>query len=115
MATDWFYYSGDHRLGPVGSQQLKDLARAGQLQPDTLIWKEGMAEPQAAAKLKGLFTAPMPHHHQQRCQVKGGRQYRRGHWKMVKRRQRYRWSCVGAGNVRASLGGSPRGRAMRSR
>jgi hypothetical protein len=66
VATDWFYFKGDQRLGPVGSQQLKDLARAGQLQPDTRIWKEGMSKPQPASRVKGLFepaitpTPPLP-------------------------------------------------------
>ena len=58
MATEWFYYLGNQRLGSVSSQQLKDLARTGQLQPDNLVWKEGMAKPQPASKLKGLFEPP---------------------------------------------------------
>jgi len=57
VATEWFYYSGDQRLGPVGSQQLKDLASKGQLRPDSLIWKEGMTTPQPASRVKGLFEA----------------------------------------------------------
>ena len=55
MASEWFYYVGQERVGPVGSQQLKDLARTGQLQPGTLIWKEGMSKPQPASRVKGLF------------------------------------------------------------
>ena len=55
MATDWYYFKGQERIGPIGSQQLKDLAATGNIQPADLVWKEGMAEPQPAAKLKGLF------------------------------------------------------------
>lgn len=63
MATEWFYFKGDQRFGPVGSKQLKDLATTGDLQPTDLVWRDGMADPLPAAKLKGLFAevpSPLP-------------------------------------------------------
>jgi hypothetical protein len=58
-----YYYSREgQRLGPVPGDQLKQLASSGQLQPNDLIWKEGMANWIQAARVKGLFpvAAPQP-------------------------------------------------------
>lgn len=44
MST-WYY--SDHqrnRLGPVQSNDLAELHRSGQLAPDVLVWREGMAD-----------------------------------------------------------------------
>jgi len=60
MATEWFYFKGDERSGPVSPQQLKSLAATGVVLPTDLIWKEGMPQSVAAAKLKGLFEASVP-------------------------------------------------------
>jgi len=57
MATDWYYFKGDQYNGPVGPQQLQNLAATGHIEPTDLVWKEGMANPQPASKLKGLFEA----------------------------------------------------------
>ncbi len=58
-----YYYSREgQRFGPVPGEQLKQLAAAGQLAPNDLIWKEGMANWIQAARVKGLFpvAAPQP-------------------------------------------------------
>jgi hypothetical protein len=63
MMDPGYYYSREgQRFGPVPGEQLKQLAAAGQLQPDDLIWKEGMANWIQASRVKGLFstTAPQP-------------------------------------------------------
>jgi uncharacterized RDD family membrane protein YckC len=40
----WFYSDYErNRLGPVAATDLSDLHHAGQLQGDTLVWREGMA------------------------------------------------------------------------
>jgi hypothetical protein len=58
MMDPGYYYSREgQRFGPVPGEQLKQLAAAGQLQPDDLIWKEGMANWIQAARVKGLFSA----------------------------------------------------------
>ncbi len=43
--------------GPVTTEELKRMAAAGELQPDDLIWKAGMAEWAPAGKIKGLLGA----------------------------------------------------------
>lgn len=43
--TQWFYSDTDrNRHGPVTAADLAELHRAGQLQPDTLVWREGLAQ-----------------------------------------------------------------------
>ena len=58
MATEkWFYSRNGKRSDAVASSVLKQLARSGDLAPDDLVWKEGMAEWAPASKVKGLFPA----------------------------------------------------------
>ena len=66
MADTWYYSQQGQRCGPVTSDQLKQLANSGQLQPTDLVWKTGMAQWVKAQTIKGLtFHAsetppPMP-------------------------------------------------------
>ena len=57
--SDWYYAKGNRQLGPVSSTELKQLAESGQLVAEDLVWREGMVEWIAAAKVKGLFDAPV--------------------------------------------------------
>lgn len=41
---DWYYVDGGKSAGPVGEEQLVELTRTGKIAPDTLVWREGMAE-----------------------------------------------------------------------
>jgi uncharacterized RDD family membrane protein YckC len=41
---NWYYVSAGKQTGPVDDAQLEALARVGQIQMDTLVWREGMAE-----------------------------------------------------------------------
>ena len=43
--TQW-YYSDDqrNRVGPVSAEEMASLHRGGQLRPETLVWREGMAD-----------------------------------------------------------------------
>jgi hypothetical protein len=56
MATEWFYYRGEEKVGPVSQEQLKELASSGELLPESMIWKEGLDKPVPARKVKGLFA-----------------------------------------------------------
>ncbi len=56
MASQWYYAQGGQQLGPVTSEQLKQLAQTGQLNPTDLIWKDGLAEWTPARKVAGLFS-----------------------------------------------------------
>jgi len=55
MASQWFYTQDEERMGPVSSEELKQLAESGELTADDLVWKEGMADWKPASQLKGLF------------------------------------------------------------
>jgi len=52
---EWFYAKGDKHSGPVNSVELKRLATAGEIKPDDLVWREGMAEWTVARNVRGLF------------------------------------------------------------
>jgi hypothetical protein len=52
---DWFYAKGDKHAGPVNSAELKRLATIGELKPDDLVWREGMADWTVARNVRGLF------------------------------------------------------------
>ncbi|MBN2577523.1 MAG: DUF4339 domain-containing protein [Pirellulales bacterium] len=53
--VEWYYARGEKQQGPVPSAELKRLAAAGQLRPDDLVWREGLAEWTAARNVQGLF------------------------------------------------------------
>jgi hypothetical protein len=56
MAADWFLArGGQQRVGPLTAQQLKQMAAAGQVTGNDLVWKEGMAQWVAASQVKGLL------------------------------------------------------------
>ena len=57
MASQWYYLVNNEQQGPVSSAELKQMATAGQIQPDTLIWKEGLDDWVSAQRIKGLFDA----------------------------------------------------------
>ena len=43
--SQWYYSDYErNRHGPVAASDLADLHHAGQLQPDTLVWREGMPQ-----------------------------------------------------------------------
>lgn len=43
--SDWYYSDYErNRHGPVAARDLAELHHAGQLQPDTLVWREGMPQ-----------------------------------------------------------------------
>ncbi len=59
MADEWFYGRDGQNTGPVGFDQLVELARSGELQPADLVWQEGMADWILARRVDGLnFPAP---------------------------------------------------------
>jgi hypothetical protein len=64
MSDQWFYaVGGSQQSGPVTMVQLADLARAGNLRPNDLVWREGMPEWATASTVQGLFasaSAPPP-------------------------------------------------------
>jgi uncharacterized RDD family membrane protein YckC len=39
----WYYSDGGQQAGPVEDAQLEQLLQSGRIQPETLVWREGMA------------------------------------------------------------------------
>jgi hypothetical protein len=58
--VEWHYTHGDRQAGPIPSAELKQLADAGELLPNDLVWREGMEQWVAARNVKGLFEATSP-------------------------------------------------------
>ncbi len=55
--VQWYYARNDQQFGPVSAAELKQLADAGRLSPDDLLWREGMDSWATAINLRGLFAA----------------------------------------------------------
>ncbi len=53
--SEWYYSKDNLQQGPVSSEQLRQLAAIGQLQPSDLVWKEEMSQWTEARRIKGLF------------------------------------------------------------
>lgn len=48
---NWYYVENGQQAGPVDDAQLQELVRSGSVQPDTLVWHEGLANWQAYREL----------------------------------------------------------------
>ncbi len=44
MAEQWYYVQQGQRNGPVSEQEIRQLISSGQVQPNDLVWKQGMAQ-----------------------------------------------------------------------
>ena len=60
MGIEWFYEVDGVRKGPLQPGELKSLADAGTIKPDTPVWREGMSQPAAAKAIRGLFANTAP-------------------------------------------------------
>lgn len=58
MSEQWYYGQNGVQKGPVSLEAMQELVRSGQLRPDDLVWKEGMANWAPANTLAELSTAP---------------------------------------------------------
>ena len=56
----WYYAEAGQQRGPVTDTELEDLVKAGTVQPDTLIWREGMANWQSYSQVQGVAAPPPP-------------------------------------------------------
>lgn len=59
---NWYYVDQGQQAGPVTDAQLEELVRSGKIQPNTLIWREGMANWQAYREVHAPtpVSAPPP-------------------------------------------------------
>ena len=55
---EWYYARGNQQQGPVALQALQDLLRTGQLQPNDLVWKQGMPNWVAASQVPEIYGQP---------------------------------------------------------
>jgi len=55
MADQWYFASGQNKLGPFTSSEMRALAASGRLQPQDTVWKEGVDAGVAASRIKNLF------------------------------------------------------------
>jgi hypothetical protein len=58
--VQWYYARNDQQFGPVSASELKQLADAGGITPDDLLWREGMDAWTTAINLRGLFGEDPP-------------------------------------------------------
>lgn len=59
IPNQWYYVKNNERCGPVEPAQLKQLADAGEIQRDCLVWRVGMANWVEAEQVQGLFPQPV--------------------------------------------------------
>lgn len=57
---NWYYAKNKDQLGPVSEVELEELVRNGVIQPDTLVWKEGMANWQPYSTTLSGAGSPVP-------------------------------------------------------
>jgi hypothetical protein len=55
---NWFYAINDQQPGPVSDEQLDQLFASGQINGDTLVWREGMANWQPLSTVRAVAAAP---------------------------------------------------------
>lgn len=57
---NWYYVEQGQQAGPVDDAQLEQLRASGRVQPETLVWHEGMAnwQPYSQAKTEGGEANP---------------------------------------------------------
>jgi len=65
ISGEWYWSKrgSDERNGPVSSEEFKELAEEGDLEPDDLVWTEGMDDWQEASSVEGVkdfFESPPP-------------------------------------------------------
>lgn len=60
MEIEWYYIAGTERQGPVDENKLRKLLESQELQPDTLVWRKGLAEWQRASQLPELSGVLSP-------------------------------------------------------
>ena len=58
--VQWYYARDNQQFGPVSASELKQLAEAGRLSPDDLLWREGMDSWATAINLADCSTTTVP-------------------------------------------------------
>ncbi len=53
--SQWYYLVNGEQMGPISSEQLKQLATDGKVTQDTHVWREGLDDWKPARLVQGLF------------------------------------------------------------
>lgn len=53
----WYYMAEGQQTGPVGLEEMRGLVEQGVVTPQTMVWREGMADWVPARQAPELFTA----------------------------------------------------------
>jgi uncharacterized RDD family membrane protein YckC len=56
---NWYYVQAGNSVGPVSQTEFDLLVESGVIQPDTLVWQEGMAAWQPYSTLRAAAPAPV--------------------------------------------------------
>ncbi len=69
---NWYYASNGQQLGPVDDTQLDALVAAGTVTPDSLVWREGMANWQPLSEARPVAGSAAVPPSLARCSACGG-------------------------------------------
>ena len=58
MANRWYFARDGRTSGPFSAAQLQELAAAGEIRPQDLVWRDGTDKRVPAARVQKLFAAP---------------------------------------------------------
>ncbi len=58
---DWYYAESGRQVGPIKEEALEALVRSGVVNPDTLVWQQGMSNWQAYRTVRSVVGAPAEH------------------------------------------------------
>lgn len=70
---EWYYAVNGQRQGPIPDSELAQLASSGVIKPDTLVWRQGMANWQRYAEVAGGTPPPAGGDDTEICAVSGKR------------------------------------------
>ena len=60
FTMNWYYVQNGAQAGPVDDAQLDDLVRAGTVAPESLVWREGMANWEPYRNTRGVAPPAFP-------------------------------------------------------
>ena len=53
---NWYYVDEGKQAGPISDEQLDEMFRSGKIKPESLLWREGMADWKSYSEVKGMAT-----------------------------------------------------------
>ncbi|MCJ7806463.1 MAG: DUF4339 domain-containing protein, partial [Clostridia bacterium] len=56
MSTQWYVVKEQQKKGPFTREELTEMARSGDIDPETLVWTEGMTDWTKGELVEDLFS-----------------------------------------------------------